>query len=97
MQTFPDAKLLGENQRRALSRLAYVAFCDMRMLGRAGKCEQVADLAEAFHNLPLMLWAEDFSMKCQRDFLQRYQNKHGVRQSEFDYLAEFEKIAALTE
>ena len=72
MWTFPDAKLPSENQRRALSRLAYVAFLDMRMLGREGKGQQVVDLAEAFHNLPLMLWTEDFSMNCQHDFLQRY-------------------------
>ena len=96
MWTFPDAKLPSENQRRALSRLAYIAFLDMRILGREGKGEQVADLAEAFHNLPLMLWTEDFSMSCQRDFLQRYQEKHGVHHPNFDYLAEFEKIAAMT-
>ena len=97
MWTFPDARLLSENQRRALSRLAYNAFLDMRILGREGKSRQVADLAEAFHNLPLMLWSEEFSMKCQRDFLQRYQEKHGVHHPSFNYLAEFEKIAAMTE
>ena len=73
-----------------------MAFCDMRILGREGKGQQVADLAEAFHNLPLMLWRPEFSMNCQRDFLSRYQEKYGVCEH-FDYLAEFEKIAAMTE
>lgn len=72
MRTFPDARLPSENQRRALSRLAYIAFLDMRILRRDGKGQQVADLAEAFHNLPLMLWTEEFSMDCQRNFLECY-------------------------
>ena len=97
MWTFHDASLPSESQWRALSRLAYVAFCDMRTLGREGKNQQVADLAEAFHNLPLMLWTENFSMNCQRDFFLRYQKQHGVHHPSFDYLAEFEKIAAMTE
>jgi hypothetical protein len=94
MWTFRDAKLPGEEQRKALARLACLAFLETRILGREGKATQVADLAEAFHNLPLMLWRSEFSMNCQRDFFVRYREKHGAREG-FDYVAELDKIAQL--
>ena len=94
MWTFDDAKLPNEEQRRALAYLAYKAFLEMRMLGREGKAAQVTDLAEAFHNLPLMLWRPEFSMSCQRGFFVRYGEKHGVREG-FDYVAELDKIALM--
>lgn len=94
MPTFRDARLPSEAQREALSRLAYLAFLEMRILGRDNKAAQVADLAEAFHNLPLMLWSPDFSMKCQRDYFVRYHEQYGTREG-FDYLAELDKIAEL--
>jgi hypothetical protein len=94
MWTFREAKLPGEEQRKALGRLAYLAFPEMRIPGREGKAAQVADLAEAFHNLPLMLWGPEFSTSCQRDFFARYREKHGVREG-FDSVAEFDKIAQL--
>ena len=88
---FPDARLPRAEQRRALARLAYLAFLEMRMLGREGKAAQVADLAEAFHNLPLMMWHPEFSMRCHRDFLARYHDKHGLREG-FDYVAGIDKV-----
>ncbi|HEU0009728.1 MAG TPA: hypothetical protein VFT34_07930 [Verrucomicrobiae bacterium] len=88
---FADAKLPRAEQRKALARLAYLAFLEMRMLGREGKAAQVADLAEAFHNLPLMMWHPEFSMRCQRDFFARYHEKHGVRQG-FNYVAALDKV-----
>lgn len=94
MWTFRDAKLPSEERRQALARLAYLAFLEMRILGRENKPAQVADLAEAFHNLPLMLWTPEFSMSCQRDFFARYHEKHGAREG-FDYVAELDKIAQL--
>ena len=77
MWTFNDAQLPTEGQHKALAYLAYLAFVEMRMLGREGKAAQVADLAEALHNLPLMLWHPEFSMSCQRGFFARYQEKVG--------------------
>lgn len=94
MWTFDDAKLPTEGQRKALAYLAYKAFLEMRMLGREGKAAQVADLAETFHNLPLILWRPEFSMSCQRSFFARYRVKHGVREG-FDYVAELDKIAQM--
>ena len=88
---FADAKLPNAEQRKALIRLAYLAFLEMRMLGREGKATQAADLAEAFHNLPLMMWHPEFSMSYQRDFFARYHAKHGVRQG-LNYVAALDKV-----
>jgi hypothetical protein len=88
---FADAKLPAAEQRKALTRPGYLPFLEMRMLGREGKATQVADLAEAFHNLPLMMWHPEFSMRCQRDFLARYHKKHGARQG-FNYVAALDKV-----
>jgi hypothetical protein len=53
------------------------AFLEMRALGWARKSEQVADLADAFHNLPKDMWREDFSLDFFRDaFLKVYQEKY---------------------
>jgi hypothetical protein len=94
MQTFRDAKLSGEEQRKALARLAYLAFLERRIPGREGKAAQVADVAEGFHNLPLMLWRPKFRISCPRDFSVRYREKHSGREG-FDYVAELDKIAQL--
>ena len=94
MWMFDDAKLPAEDQRKALAFLACQAFLEMRLLGREGKSAQVADLAEAFHNLPLMSWAPEFSMKCQRGFFARYKAKHDIREG-FDYVASLDKIVTM--
>ncbi len=62
----------------------------MRILGREGKAEQVKDLAEASHNVPMTMWRNDFSVTFHRQAFQRYQDKYGVRP--FDYVAELGKI-----
>ena len=94
MFTFDDARLPTDEQRKALASLAYKAFLEMRLLGRENKADQVADLAEAFHNLPLLLWRPEFSMKCQQDYFVRYHEKHGVREG-FDYRNELENITKM--
>jgi len=96
MWAFADAKLLTEGQREAMARLAYLAFLEIRILGREGKAAQAADLADAFHNLPLLLWRPEFSMTCQRAAFSRYHAKYGVRDG-FDYLAELDTIIKVKE
>ena len=46
------------------------------MLGNEGKAEQAADVADAFHNLPIYLWSEQFSLNVFRGFLEEYQQKY---------------------
>jgi hypothetical protein len=99
MPVFPrylDAELPDEQQRAALTYLMYTAFVDIRALCLDGKPEQAKDLAEAFHNLPLMMRHPEFSMNCQRDSFARYEEKYGVREG-FDYVAKLDRIATTRE
>ena len=80
-----------ETERQKLFRLMYVAFCDLRALALDGQTQQPKDLAEAFHNIPLLMHTGDFSFKTFRDFLQHYQQKYADK-ARYDYLQEWEKL-----
>ncbi|MGH7951321.1 MAG: hypothetical protein ACREFE_05310 [Limisphaerales bacterium] len=80
-----------EIERQKLSRLMYVAFCDLRALALDGKIQQAKDLAEAFHNIPLLMHTGDFSFKAFQDFLERYQQKYADK-ARYNYLQEWEKL-----
>jgi len=80
-------------ERKNLSRLMYLAFVDVRALALNGNSQQAKDLAEAFHNIPLLMYTPDFSFKVFRDFLQNYRQKY-TNQARFDYLREWEKLNA---
>jgi hypothetical protein len=78
----PDAKLPTDAQRRKLCEMMHYAFLEMRLLGWAGKAEQAADLADAFHNLPTAMWQEHFSFQFFRDsFVGAYQHSQLGQQS----------------
>lgn len=71
------------------------ALVEMRLLGWAGKAEQAADLADAFHNLPMDMWSADFSLQFFRDaFLAVYQKKYPERGGR-DYVAMLNEIIAM--
>ena len=88
-----DAGLPTEAERQRLARLMYLAFCDLRILAREGKSEQARALAEAFHNVPLLMYSKDFSFSVFRSILEHYQAtfKGNLR---FNYLHELEKFGA---
>ena len=88
---FADARMPTEPERQSLARLMYLAFCDLRALALNGQTQQAKDLAEAFHNIPLLMHTGDFSFKAFRDFLERYQQKY-EGQARFNYLQEWEKL-----
>src|SRR5712691_666360 len=71
-----DANMPTEAERQRLARLMYLAFCDLRALAREGRSEQARDMAEAFHNVPLVMYSKDFSFDALRDCLERYQAKY---------------------
>jgi hypothetical protein len=55
----------------------HFALVEMRLLGCAGKSQQVADLADALHNLPNCMWKEGFNLEFFRDaFLATHQEKY---------------------
>jgi hypothetical protein len=72
----PDARLLTERQRQELCRMLFNALLEIRGLGSEGKAQQAADLADAFHNLPIYLWSDKFSLSLFRSFLESYQQKY---------------------
>ena len=80
-----------ETERQKLFRLMYVAFCDLRALALDGQTQQPKDLAEAFHNIPLLMHTGDFSFKTFRDFLEHYQQKYADK-ARYNYLQEWEKL-----
>lgn len=90
----PDAKLPTDAQRRQLCEMMHHAFVEMRLLGWVGKPEQAADLADAFHNLPVEMWRDDFSFQLFRDaFLSAYQQKYPEGRIR-DYVAMLDEISA---
>jgi hypothetical protein len=91
---FADARMPTETERQKISRLMYVAFCDLRALALDGQMQPVKDLAEAFHNIPLLMHTSDFSFKAFRDFLERYQQKYADK-ARYNFLQEWEKLNAI--
>lgn len=89
---YEDTQLPTEQQRQKLCEMIYRAFIEMRILGLQGKSEQVADLADAFHNLPQLLYSEEFSMKFFRIFLQSYHEKYPRNETGGDFLQILDKI-----
>jgi hypothetical protein len=68
---------ITDAHRRKLGELLYFALAEIRSLGCAGKSQQAADLADAFHNLPKDMWKEEFSLEFFRDaFLAAYHEKY---------------------
>ena len=66
-----------EEQRIKLHELVAAAFVEIRLLGWAGESEQVADLADAFHNIPREIygWGR-WNVNITRMMLQSYQDKY---------------------
>lgn len=90
-----DAKPLNEGQQKKLCEMMHYAFIEVRLLGWAGKSEQAADLADAFHNLPAQLWQDDFSLQFFRDsFVGVYPRKYPDRRVR-DYVALVDEIIAM--
>ncbi len=87
-----DSKKPTDKQRKNLLRMIHEAFIEIRILGFQGKSQQASDLADAFHNLPVYLEADNFSFDIlRRNFIEPYHRKYPER-SCFDYLKMLEKI-----
>ena len=52
--------------------MLFKALVKIRLLSWQGKSEQAAALSDAFHNLPTMIWSEDFSFAFLRQYLESY-------------------------
>ena len=93
MWKFEDQRMPTEAERKHLSRLMYLAFCDLRALAREGRNEQARALAEAFHNVPLLMYNEDFSFQGFRQRLENYQDQYHDTLL-LNYLEEWNKLSA---
>jgi hypothetical protein len=94
---YPDSKPLTESQRRKLCELMYLAFCNIRFTTWKPSVEalqRIGDLADAFHNLPNLMWEDDFSLSEFRRTVQRCVDKH-PNQWVVDYLAKIDEIIAM--
>lgn len=93
MDDFDVGLLPTEEQRRMLCQMMYRTFVQIRSLAYSGASQQTADLADAFHNLPTVMYAPDFSWSFLRYFLVFYQNKYPrTAGSPYDYIAMLERI-----
>lgn len=83
-------------QQRLFCEMMYRAFLELRVLGWQGKAEQAADLADAFHNLPVVMFGDDFDWAISRRFFQDYQAKYPAERPSFfnDYVAMHDRIEA---
>ena len=73
--------------------MMHVAFLEMRMLGATDKSQQAADLADAFHNLPIDIWRDEFSLLFFRNaYVGVYQRKYPQTR---DYVAMVDEIIAM--
>jgi hypothetical protein len=87
---YDDLKVPTEWQREKLCEMMYRAFLEVRNYATK-EPERMSDLADAFHNLPAMLYSEDFSIKYFRLSLQIYHEKYPKQSGEL-YLEMLDKI-----
>ncbi|MDB5341831.1 MAG: hypothetical protein JWP89_208 [Schlesneria sp.] len=88
-----DGKVLTNAQREKLCEMMSEALSELRMLGWAGKSEQAGDLADAFHNLPIGIWRDDFSLSFFRNsFVGAYRRKYPHTR---DYAAMVDEIISM--
>jgi hypothetical protein len=71
-----DARPLTEQERQGLCKMLFNALIEIRMFCREGNTGQAADVAHVFHNLPIHLWSDKFSLNLFRRFLEQYRQKY---------------------
>ena len=92
--TYEDACLPTFAQRRQLTKLMYLAFLEIRILGRQNQAAQAGMLADALHNVPMEMWSARFSFGRLRQDLTRYQQRYPrADDNTFNYLSMLEQMA----
>ncbi len=82
-----------EFQVEMLCQMMSCAFLEIRIFGWDGNAERAADLADAFQNLPNLLFSDEFDWELFRNtYLKNYQDNHSI--SSFDYVAILDEIQA---
>ncbi len=85
-----------ERQRRLFCEMMYRAFVEMRVLGSQGKSKQAAALADAFHNLPLIIYQANFDWAMSRRYFESYNSHYppGPETRAADYVAMHDRVQA---
>ena len=93
MVTMESDPLPTPKQREALCNMVHNALVEIRMLGWGNRSAQVADLADAFHNLPNEIYNPSyFKWEHFRLGLQEHQEKWKGQMFGRDYVAMLEEI-----
>ena len=89
-----DAGRPNTAQQQKLCEMLHCVFTEIRYLSQAGRSQQAADLADAFHNLPHEIWADYFSLAYFRTaFVEPYYRRWP--KGSYDYHALLDEVAAL--
>jgi hypothetical protein len=89
MSAYPDSQLPTDEQKKKLCYLLFMALAEIRIAGTRGRSQEAADLADAFHNLPLGIWHEWFSLDIFRQHMETYCKKYP---HSYDYLSAVDEI-----
>jgi hypothetical protein len=95
---YTDSMPLTDAQRRRLCELMLHAFVDIRYITRypsKGTQKQIEGLADAFHNLPRLIWKDEFSLSEFRRTVERSKAHFKLSWISIDYLAEIDAIIAM--
>lgn len=93
-----EPSILSEIQRRDLCDLLGRALVQIRGLSRMGNYQQAADLADATHSLPTMLYSPIFSWEALETFFVSYHKMYPPAQpgDYYDYLSAIRSIRDTT-
>ncbi len=94
-----DVRRPTEKQILLLDEMLTCALSEIRSLAMAGNAEQAAALADAFHNLPVVMHSEQFSFVHFRQDLDRYVRSYPFSEgkSTYDYLEMYQRVLLSTE
>jgi hypothetical protein len=83
-----SSQLLSDVERRGLCDILYHAFIELRGMGTPDRAPQASKLAYALHNLPHLLFAEDFTWEKVEGPLRYYQGQFYQNEATrgYDYL-----------
>src|SRR6266852_5160438 len=84
---FPNSP--SNEQRQQLCTMIYNAFVEIRLLTNKGESKQAADLADAFHNLPIVMFQNHFRFSWFKRRLETYHEKYSTP---FDYVGMLDDI-----
>ena len=84
--------IMTREEHVQLGEIMAFAFIETRMLGWGGKSEQIADLAHAFHNLPRVMFWNNFDWRMARGMMASYLNKWPDHR--YNYVAMLDAIRA---